>query len=231
MTDLRALSDDEVIAMIEVSRGFDRELLVRCLGQSRGTVGVPYLLGLLHERGPGSGHLRAAVLGTLAVRLGQDAAPALVDALSGGTLDIQVTAALLLEEIYDGRSAEDLLAWLRRRVRNPRRENSAGDYELSGVLRYLHRVQQLPAFLRFLDADLERLLPWERRQLDEVWPPDDRRQFLSTTDALQGPDPEALDAWFRLSAGPIELPAPDQPMEADEFEETAIRRARRRLQR
>jgi hypothetical protein len=76
-TDLRLLCDDEVIEMIGVSKNFDRELLVDCLGSSTGEAGVTFLRSLLGERGRGSSHIRSAALNALANRLGIEAAPEL----------------------------------------------------------------------------------------------------------------------------------------------------------
>jgi len=56
--DLRALNDDEVIALIGEAKGYSRELLVEVLGYSQGSTGAPYLRALLDTQGPGSAHLR-----------------------------------------------------------------------------------------------------------------------------------------------------------------------------
>ena len=65
MLDLRALSDDEVIALIGEAKGYNRELLVEVLGYSQGSTGVPYLRSLLDAQGLGSAHPRVVALRAL----------------------------------------------------------------------------------------------------------------------------------------------------------------------
>jgi predicted nucleotidyltransferase len=61
--------------MIVVSQGYDRELLVGCLGVSSGDTGARYLRSLLGEPGRGSGHLRVAVLNALVTKARSEACP------------------------------------------------------------------------------------------------------------------------------------------------------------
>jgi hypothetical protein len=225
---LRSLSDDEVIEMIEVSKNFDRELLVSCLGFSAGGSGVPYLRSLLEERGRGSGHLRVQVLNTLAVRLRQSAAPELIAALKGGTYETQLAAVTSLQEVdEDGRFASEILEWLQRRLRTFDR----APFELSGTLLYAQRVGALRRTLELLERHQEKLSSGEVEWLERSWPRRDRDRYLDAEDAAHEPDQRTLWEWWRVAATmPPPAIDPDAPFEADEYVETAIRRARRRLE-
>lgn len=229
MLDMSSLNDDEVIELIDHSRGYDRELLFGVLAYSHGDSGVPFLRSHLNTSGPGSAHLRVVVMFALRMRLGPDVIPDLVEALRGGKLNTQVAAVGNLQEVDDGHAAGELFGWLRRRLRTAKRANSWGYYELSGMVRYAIRVGALPELLRLLDEEGDRLQPEEKRQLKQAWPETKRTRFRATSEPNDGPYASVVEEWYYLSVSrPVDLPD-DGTRPADEWQERAIRNARRRV--
>ena len=49
-----------------------------------------------------------------------------------------------MEQVDDGTAADRVIAWLRRRLRAPKRANSWGYHEVSRVLRYAIDAKALP---------------------------------------------------------------------------------------
>ena len=201
MLDLRTLRDEEVIALVGEAKGWEREMLLDVLGFSQGEAGVAFLRSQLDQRRGGSSHLRAAVLRTLAQRVGAAAVPDLTAALSGGTLESQLAALWALERVdEDGAAADAVIGWLAHRLRAPRRAGSWGYDEVSGVLRYAARVHALPRLLDVVERNFDRLQLEERELLDQAWPPAKRCRFRRTEDDVDGPDAAAMEAWYQLSA-------------------------------
>jgi hypothetical protein len=201
MVDLRSMTDDEVIALFEVARGYDRELMIAALGYTTGDAGVPLLRGALHQSGPGSTSIRTRASAALAERLGANAAPDLVPLLTGGNTQTQTVAVSCLEDVDDGRSSEAIVAWLHRRLHNKGRANTYAYYELSGVLRYAIRVGSIPRVLAVIEEDRGLLQREEIDLLDRAWPPDKRARYLATGLPSDGPDPSAVEDWYQMSVG------------------------------
>jgi hypothetical protein len=197
------MSDDETIALFEMARGHDRELLIEALGYTRGDSGVPFLRTALELSGRGTTHLRVSAMIALATRLGTEAVPDLVPLLSGGNLQTQPAALACIEMKDDGRASADVVGSLQRRLRAKGRANTFGYYEISGILRYAIRVGALHPVLVLLKEDRERLQPKDRKQLDRVWPPDKRSRYLEGRRPADGPDAAAFEDWFLKSAAQL----------------------------
>ena len=201
MIDLRALGDDEIIDLIGLARGEDRRLLVSSLAWTRGHSGVSFLRAALSQGGPGSASLRCAAMAALTRRLGKEAVPDLVPLLTDNVLDVQLTAAMLIEDVDDGRNVDAVLLWLGRRLRAKRRVNTWGLYEVSGLLRYAIRVGVLPQVLRKLEQERDRLQREEVELLNRAWAPSKRALFLESGEPADGPDASAVEDWYQESVG------------------------------
>lgn len=201
MLDLRTLSDAEVVELLGLARGYDRELLVQVLGFSHGDEGVPLLRTIVDERGRGSTQARAFAMGALGRRLGPGAVPEVAPSLHEGNLLSQLAAVTVIQRIDDGTTAVEVFGWLERRLRASTRARTWGNYEVSGVLRYAMRVGGLPGFLDVLESTADRLQPEEQRLLDRAWPRERRDQFRATGDEAHGPDASLVDEWFGMNGG------------------------------
>jgi hypothetical protein len=228
--DVRAVSDEEILTLLELARGYDRVLLVEALGYTRGEVGVPFLRDVLAKSsGRGSTYLRISAMTAIATRLGIDAVADLVPLLSGGNLQTQLAALSRIQMKDDGRTSGEVLGWLQRRLRAEGRANTYGDYEISGVLRYAIRVGALHPAVALLEANQDRLQPGERQHLDRVWPPEKRSRFLVSERSDDGPDATAVEDWFQTSA--VELTDDENLQDLQADVGPAIERLRKRHQR
>lgn len=192
LPDLHDLTDEEVIDLISLAGADSRVMLIPVLAYTRGAAGPPYLRRLLGETGRGSVDVRTAALDALVAREGPQATPDLVTLLSGVPLEVQVSAALSLADIDDGRYSSELFAWLKRRLAAQSRDS----WEVSGILRYALRVQRLAPVADLIATYEHHLAPHELENLNAAWPAAARARFLASRDPDDGPERAALDEWF-----------------------------------
>jgi hypothetical protein len=229
MVDLRTMSDDETIELLDLARGNDRELLIMTLGFTSGESGVPVLRAALDDSGRGSTHRRTSAMAALAIRLQTKALPDLVPRLSGGNLETQIVALGYIAKVDDGQASAAVMGWLRRRLRAKGRANTYGSYEISGILRYAIRVGALQEVLAVLEEDRDRLQPEERKLLDRAWSPDKRRRYLERGSPADGPNVAAIQEWYLMSAA--DLTDEEELAFLEEEVGPVIDRLRRRRQR
>ena len=99
------------------------------------------------------------------------------------------------------------------------------------MLLYAQRAGALVPLLELLERYEANLLSVELEWLDKAWPRAARNHFRHTHAKVHEPDQAVLTEWYRVAAT---VPPPtalklDGPKTAHEYQELAIKRARRRL--